>query len=143
MERRDPGRWISLVTAHTEHNSATVPPAQQAEAVHPPQVRAFHYGSKSRPIHLETEAVYVQAIKAKWGLELLNDRFHNPNLALDNEQFSGYRPFPVQMPPYVPNRLRKMGGLHGGAKYIAGDPAPKSAQAHESREVYQSQKKAA
>jgi glycosyltransferase involved in cell wall biosynthesis len=61
-----------------------------------PLVQGVHYESKSRGIDVEADAVYRQRLKADWGDQLLRDPFYNPNLALDNEQFRGVRPYPVE-----------------------------------------------
>lgn len=60
-----------------------------------PMVRAIHYESKTRPITPE-ELDYQKRLIDDYSEILRNDPFYNPNLALDNEQFRGFRPFPVE-----------------------------------------------
>jgi hypothetical protein len=60
-----------------------------------PMVQAIHYESKTRPITSE-ELVYQQRIKKDYSEILSKDPFYNPNLSLDNEQFNGFRPFPIE-----------------------------------------------
>lgn len=59
-----------------------------------PSVKAYHYESKTRKTPRADEAEYEQRLKTLWKSELENDRFYNPNLALDNEIFYHHRPFP-------------------------------------------------
>lgn len=59
-----------------------------------PTVKAYHYESKTRKTPKVLEAEYEQRLKARWKIELENDSFYNPNLALDNEIFYHHRPFP-------------------------------------------------
>ncbi|UCC21592.1 MAG: glycosyltransferase [Planctomycetota bacterium] len=60
-----------------------------------PMVRAIHYEAKTRPITAD-ELHYQERLMADHSEILGNDPFYNPNLALDNEQFSGFRRFPVE-----------------------------------------------
>jgi O-antigen biosynthesis protein len=60
-----------------------------------PMVQAFHYESKTRPVGQE-EITYRQNIRDDYLDIINNDPFYNPNLPLGNEQFSGFRPFPVE-----------------------------------------------
>jgi GT2 family glycosyltransferase len=59
-----------------------------------PFVKAYHYESKTRKTPRAEEAEYEHRLKSRWKSELENDRFYNPNLALDNEVFYHHRPFP-------------------------------------------------
>lgn len=60
-----------------------------------PMVQAFHYESKTRPVGQE-EITYRQNIRDDFLDIINNDPFYNPNLPLGNEQFSGFRPFPIE-----------------------------------------------
>ncbi len=60
-----------------------------------PMVQAIHYESKTRPITAK-ELYYKKRFITDYAEILKNDPFYNPNLALDNEQFRGFRPFPVK-----------------------------------------------
>jgi GT2 family glycosyltransferase len=60
-----------------------------------PMVQAIHHESKTRPITAE-ELIYQKRLVDDYLEILRNDPFYNPNLALDNEQFRGFRPFPVK-----------------------------------------------
>jgi len=60
-----------------------------------PMVRAIHYEAKTRPITAD-ELRYQKRLIDDHSEMLGNDPFYNPNLALDNEQFSGFRRFPVE-----------------------------------------------
>lgn len=63
--------------------------------IYNPMVRAIHYETKTRPVNSE-ELVYKLRLASDY-VEIINcDPFYNPNLALDNEQFHGFRPFPVE-----------------------------------------------
>jgi glycosyltransferase involved in cell wall biosynthesis len=61
-----------------------------------PCVKGIHFESKTRTIRPEIEGVYQQRLREEWGDRLWSDPFYNPNLALDNEQFRGIRPYPVE-----------------------------------------------
>jgi len=58
-------------------------------------VKAIHYESKTRPITRE-QAIYQRRLIDDYSEILNNDPFYNPNLSLDNEQFRGFRPFPIE-----------------------------------------------
>jgi len=60
-----------------------------------PMVRAIHYESGTRPITPDVFD-YEKKLWEDYAEILKNDPFYNPNLAIDNEQFSGFRPFPVE-----------------------------------------------
>lgn len=60
-----------------------------------PMVKAYHYESKTRPIEPK-EIEYQRRIKSDYSDMFNHDPFYNPNLSLDNEQFRGFRPFPVE-----------------------------------------------
>jgi GT2 family glycosyltransferase len=60
-----------------------------------PMVRAIHHESKTRLITQE-DIYYKKRLVDDYSEILRNDPFYNPNLALDNEQFHGFRPFPVE-----------------------------------------------
>jgi GT2 family glycosyltransferase len=60
-----------------------------------PTVKAIHYESKTRPITSE-ELNYRKRLVDDYSEILMNDPFYNPNLALDNEQFRGCRPFHLE-----------------------------------------------
>ena len=51
--------------------------------------------TKSRPVAPE-EFLYKQTLIEDYSEILKNDPFYNPNLALNNEQFHGFRSFPVE-----------------------------------------------
>lgn len=64
--------------------------------IYNPMIRAIHYESKSRPI--TTDEFVFQKRLVEEHLELLqSDRFYNPNLTLENEQFAGFRDYPVEL----------------------------------------------
>jgi len=63
--------------------------------IYNPMVKAIHYESLTRPVN-ELEILFRQRLKEDYGHILYKDPFYNPNLALDNEQFRGYRQFPVE-----------------------------------------------
>lgn len=60
-----------------------------------PMVRAIHHESKTRPITPE-ELDYRKKLTDDYSEILNNDPFYNPNLALNNEQFCGFRQFSVE-----------------------------------------------
>lgn len=60
-----------------------------------PMVRAIHYESKTRSITVE-ELDHQKRLMGDYSEILRNDPFYNPNLALDNEQFQGFREFRVE-----------------------------------------------
>jgi GT2 family glycosyltransferase len=63
--------------------------------IYNPMVRAIHYETKTRPIDPQ-ELFYKQSLQSDYA-EILNyDPFYNPNLSLGNEQFRGFREFPVE-----------------------------------------------
>jgi GT2 family glycosyltransferase len=63
--------------------------------VYNPMVKAIHHESKTRPITRE-ELDYRERLMDDYSDILGSDPFYNPNLALDNEQFHGFREFPVE-----------------------------------------------
>lgn len=63
--------------------------------IYNPMVRAIHHESKTRPI-TKDEYVFRQRLAEDHREILLSDSFYNPNLTLHNEQFKGFRPFPVE-----------------------------------------------
>lgn len=60
-----------------------------------PMVKAIHSECATRPI-TEKELIYQNRLTTEYADILRNDPFYNPNLALDNEQFRGFRQFPVE-----------------------------------------------
>ena len=58
-------------------------------------VRAIHYETKTRAIDPK-EMLYRQRLVDDYSEILNNDPFYNPNLALNNEKFRGFRRFPVE-----------------------------------------------
>lgn len=62
--------------------------------IYNPMIRAIHDESQTRFVS-ENELSYRKNIVEDHGKILNCDPFYNPNLALNNEQFHGYRPFPV------------------------------------------------
>jgi len=63
--------------------------------IYNPMVRAIHHETKTRTVNSE-ELIYKQNLISDYA-ELLNcDPFYNPNLTLNNEQFHGFRLFPVE-----------------------------------------------
>jgi len=60
-----------------------------------PIVKAIHYESKTRSITTE-ELVYQRRLRDDYAEILSKDPFYNPNLSLDNEQFKGFRAFPIE-----------------------------------------------
>jgi len=63
--------------------------------IYNPMVRAIHYETKTRPVNSE-ELVYKQRLASDYAEILNRDPFYNPNLALNNEQFRGFRRFPIE-----------------------------------------------
>ena len=63
--------------------------------IYNPMVKGIHYETLTRPIN-ELEILFQQRLKEDYGHILYKDPFYNPNLALDNEQFRGYRRFPIE-----------------------------------------------
>lgn len=63
--------------------------------IYNPMVKAIHYESKTRPITME-QSIYQRRLIEDYSEILSNDPFYNPNLSLDNEQFRGFRPFPIE-----------------------------------------------
>lgn len=63
--------------------------------IYNPMVRAIYYETKTRSVNSE-ELVYKQRLVSDYAEILNRDPFYNPNLALDNEQFCGYRRFPIE-----------------------------------------------
>ncbi len=68
---------------------------EKYRCIYNPMVRAIHYESKTRTIDPK-EALYRQRLVDDYSEILNHDPFYNPNLALDNEQFRGFRSFPVE-----------------------------------------------
>jgi len=64
-------------------------------AIYNPMVKSIHYESLTRPVN-ELEILFQQRLKEDYGHILYKDPFYNPNLALNNEQFHGFRQFPVE-----------------------------------------------
>jgi len=62
--------------------------------IYNPSVKAIHHESATRQIS-SAQFVYQRRLVEQYGHLLCSDPFYNPNLALDNEQFSGCRAFPV------------------------------------------------
>jgi GT2 family glycosyltransferase len=60
-----------------------------------PMVKAIHYESRTRSITME-ELVYQRRLRDDYKEILSKDPFYNPNLSLDNEQFKGFRAFPIE-----------------------------------------------
>jgi GT2 family glycosyltransferase len=60
-----------------------------------PMVKAIHYESRTRLITTK-ELIYRDRLRQDYPETLNRDPFYNPNLSLDNEQFKGYRPFPIE-----------------------------------------------
>jgi len=63
--------------------------------IYNPIVRAIHHESKTRPITTD-EFIFRKRLATDYAEILRNDPFYNPNLSLSNEQFNGYREFPVE-----------------------------------------------
>ncbi len=63
--------------------------------IYNPRVRAIHYETKTRAIDPE-EPLYRQRLAEDYSEILKIDPFYNPNLALDNEKFCGFRRFPIE-----------------------------------------------
>jgi GT2 family glycosyltransferase len=70
--------------------------------IYNPMIKAIHHETKTRPVNPE-ELVYRQRLVSDYSEILNRDSFYNPNLALNNEQFRGFRRFPVeeQIPEFV------------------------------------------
>lgn len=64
--------------------------------IYNPMVRAVHYECRTRPITTD-ELVFRRRLSEDHPEMLTADPFYNRNLTLKNEQFVGFRPFPVQM----------------------------------------------
>lgn len=62
--------------------------------IYNPMVKAIHCESLTRPVN-ELEILFQQRLKEDYGHILNKDPFYNPNLDLNNEQFCGFRSFPV------------------------------------------------
>ena len=60
-----------------------------------PMVRAIHRESQTRFVSTD-ELIYRKRLMNDYSEILGNDPFYNPNLPLNNEQFCGFRPFPVE-----------------------------------------------
>jgi len=63
--------------------------------IYNPMVRAIHHESKTRPI-MKNEFVFRRRLAEDHSYILCRDPFYNPNLTLHNEQFKGFRPFPIE-----------------------------------------------
>jgi GT2 family glycosyltransferase len=63
--------------------------------VYNPMVRSIHHECKTRPI-TEDELIFRKRLAEDHCHMLNNDPFYNLNLSLDNEQFHGFRPFPIE-----------------------------------------------
>jgi GT2 family glycosyltransferase len=63
--------------------------------IYNPMVRAIHYETKTRLVNSD-ELIYKSRLVADYAPILNSDPFYNRNLALDNEQFHGYRPFSLK-----------------------------------------------
>lgn len=63
--------------------------------IYNPMVRAIHYETKTRPVVAE-DFLFKKRLVDDYSEILKNDPFYNPNLSLNNEQFCGFRPFPVE-----------------------------------------------
>ena len=63
--------------------------------IYNPMVRAIHYETKTRAIDPK-EMLNRQRLVDDYSEILNNDPFYNPNLALNNEKFRGFRRFPVE-----------------------------------------------
>ena len=63
--------------------------------IYNPMVRAIHYETKTRFVSSRQETTYLKCFVEDYADLVKNDPFYNPNLSLQNEQFCGYRPFPV------------------------------------------------
>jgi len=68
---------------------------QGFRCIYNPMVRAIHHELKTRPISPE-EFDYQKRLRDDYPEILSKDPFYNPNLSLDNEQFQGYRSFPIE-----------------------------------------------
>jgi len=63
--------------------------------IYNPMVRAIHHETKTRLVTLE-ELDYQRRLMDDYSEILGSDPFYNPNLALDNEQFQGFREYPLE-----------------------------------------------
>jgi GT2 family glycosyltransferase len=63
--------------------------------IYNPMVKAIHYETKTRPVSPE-ELFYKQRLGSDYAGTLKSDPFYSPNLSLNNEQFRGFREFPVE-----------------------------------------------
>jgi glycosyltransferase involved in cell wall biosynthesis len=63
--------------------------------IYNPRVRAIHHETKTRTIDPK-DMLYRQRLADDYSEALNNDPFYNPNLALNNEKFRGFRRFPVE-----------------------------------------------
>ncbi len=63
--------------------------------IYNPMVRAIHHESRTRPI-TKDEFVFRRRLTEDHSYILCRDPFYNPNLTLHNEQFKGFRPFPIE-----------------------------------------------
>ena len=63
--------------------------------IYNPMIRAVHYETRTRSINSD-ELIYKSRLVADYTSKLNSDPFYNPNLTLNNEQFHGFREFPVE-----------------------------------------------
>ncbi|MDD5457830.1 MAG: glycosyltransferase [Phycisphaerae bacterium] len=63
--------------------------------IYNPMVKAIHYETKTRPVQPEDWA-YKKRLRDDYAEILNSDPFYNPNLSLSNEQFRGFRAFPIE-----------------------------------------------
>ncbi len=63
--------------------------------IYNPRVCAIHHETQTRDV-TEDEFLFRQRFSQDYRDIQNNDPFYNPNLSLNNEQFHGYRPFPLE-----------------------------------------------
>ena len=68
--------------------------AKEYRCLYNPMVQAIHHESSTRPIN-EKDYIYKKRLLEDYKDKLKHDPFYNPNLSLTNENFIGFRDFPI------------------------------------------------
>jgi len=64
--------------------------------IYNPEVKAIHHETATRRVDHALEREFERRLRADWPDQWAKDPFYNPNLALNNERFAGFREFPVE-----------------------------------------------
>ena len=64
--------------------------------IYNPEVQAIHHETATRTVDHSLEREFERRLRADWPDRWEKDPFYNPNLALNNDQFAGFREFPVE-----------------------------------------------